>query len=76
MTNPEDNSVSVAPGNRPAFGYTLTFLWFYLLIILNLFSVRIMLILVAMICDRRPLNLLNLVVWFIMIYIRFNLKIV
>jgi hypothetical protein len=35
-----------------------------------------MLILVAMICDRRLLNLFNLVVWFIMIYIRFNLKIV
>jgi hypothetical protein len=60
MTNPEDNGVSVAPGNRPAFGYTLTLLWFYLLIIVNLFSVRIMLILVAMICDRRLLNLLNL----------------
>jgi hypothetical protein len=36
MTNPEDNGASVASGNRSAFGYTLTLLWFYLFIMLNL----------------------------------------
>jgi hypothetical protein len=70
MTNPEDNDALVAPGNRPAFGYTLTLWWFYLFIMLiNLSSVRIMLTLVVMICDKSFLNMLNLVVRFFMIYI-------
>jgi hypothetical protein len=54
MANLEDNSASVTPGNRPAFGYTLNLLWFYLFIMIYLpflSSVRIVLTLVAMICD-------------------------
>jgi hypothetical protein len=31
-----DNGTSVAPGNRPAFGYILILLWFYLFITINL----------------------------------------
>jgi hypothetical protein len=69
MTNLEDNSASVAADNLPAFGYTLPLLWFYLFIMLNLSSVRIVLTLVAMICDMSLLNMLNLVVQVVMIYI-------
>jgi hypothetical protein len=69
MPNTEDNGASVAPGNRPAFEYTLTLLWFYLLIMLNMSSIRIVLKLVAMIWDMSLLNMLNLVVQFIVIYI-------
>jgi hypothetical protein len=72
MANPEDNGASVAPGNRHAFGYTLILLWFYLFIMIYLpcqFSVRIVLTLVAMICDMSFLHMLNLVAQFIMIYI-------
>jgi hypothetical protein len=68
MANPEDNSASVASGNRPAFGYT----WFYLFIIINLAylsSVRIVLTLVALICNLSFLHMLNLVAQFVMIYI-------
>jgi hypothetical protein len=36
MANPEDNGASVAPDNRPAIGYTLILLWFYLFIMINL----------------------------------------
>jgi hypothetical protein len=72
MANPEDNGASVASGNRPAFGYTLILLWFYLFIMINLlylFSIRIVLTLVALICDMSFLHMLNLVVQFVMIYI-------
>jgi hypothetical protein len=72
MANPEDNGASVAPGNRPAFGYTVILLWFYLFIMINLpclSNVRIVLILVAMICDMSFLHMLNLVAQFVMIYI-------
>jgi hypothetical protein len=72
MANPEDNGASVASGNRPAFGYTLILLWFYLFIMINLAylsSVRIVLTLVALICDLSFLHMLNLVAQFIMIYI-------
>jgi hypothetical protein len=72
MANPEDSDVSVAPGNRPAFGYTLILLCFYLFIMINLpclSSVRIVLTLVAMICDMSFLHILNLVAQFVMIYI-------
>jgi hypothetical protein len=47
-------------------------LWFYLFIMINLAylsSVRIVLTLVALICDLRFLHMLNLVAQFIMIYI-------
>jgi hypothetical protein len=69
MTNPEDNSASVAPGNRSAFGYTLALLWFYLFILLNMSTLRIVLTLVATICNMSLLNMHNLVVQFVMIYI-------
>jgi Fe2+ transport system protein B len=72
MANPEDNGASVAAGNRPAFGYTLILLWFYLFIMIYLpclSSVQIVLTLVAMICDMSFLHMLNLVAQFIMIYI-------
>jgi hypothetical protein len=72
MANLEDNGASVVPGNRPAFGYTLILLWFYLFIMINMFylySVRIVLTLVAMICDMNFLHMLNLVAQFVMIYI-------
>jgi hypothetical protein len=72
MSNPEDNGASVASGNRPAFGYTLILLWFYLFIMINLVylsSVRIVLTLVAFICDLSFLHMLNLVAQFVMIYI-------
>jgi hypothetical protein len=72
MANPEDNGASVASGNHPAFGYTLILLWFYLFIMINLLylsSVRIVLTLVALICDMSFLHMLNLVVQFVMIYI-------
>jgi hypothetical protein len=72
MANPEDNGASVAPGNRPAFGYTVILLWFYLFIMINLTclsNVRIVLILVAMICDMSFLHMLNLVAQFVMIFI-------
>jgi hypothetical protein len=72
MANPEDNGASVASGNRPAFGYTLILLWFYLFIMINLLylsSVRIVLTLVALICDMSFLHMLNVVVQFVMIYI-------
>jgi hypothetical protein len=72
MANPEDNGVAVASGNRPAFGYTLILLWFYLFIMINLAylsSVRIVLTLVALICDLSFLHMLNLVAQLIMIYI-------
>jgi hypothetical protein len=79
MANTEDNSASVASGNRPTFGYTLILLWFYLFIIINLAylsSVRIVLTLVVMICDMNFLHMLSLVVQFVMIYILvFNLEI-
>jgi hypothetical protein len=70
MTNPEDNGAPVTPRNCPAFGYFPTLLWFYLFIILNMSSVRIMLTLVAMICDMSLINMLNLIVQFAMIYIK------
>jgi hypothetical protein len=72
MAIPEDNSASVASGNRPAFRYTLILLWFYLFIMINLAylsSVRIVLTLVALICDLSFLHMLNLVAQFFMIYI-------
>jgi hypothetical protein len=72
MANPEDNGASVASGNCPAFGYTLILLWLYLFIMINLvylFSVRIVLTLVALICDLSFLHMLNLVAHFVMIYI-------
>jgi hypothetical protein len=72
MANPEDNGASVAPGNCSAFGYTLILLWFYLFIMIYLpclSSVRIVLTLVAMICDISFLHMLNLVVQFVMINI-------
>jgi hypothetical protein len=72
MANSEDNSASVAPDNRPAFGYTLILLWFYLFIMINLpylSSVRIMLTLVVMIYYMSFLHMINLVSQFIMIYI-------
>jgi hypothetical protein len=72
MANPEDNGASVASGNHPAFGYTLILLWFYLFIMINLAYlsiVRIVLTLVALICDLSFLHMLNLVAQFIMIYI-------
>jgi hypothetical protein len=72
MANPEDNGASVAPGNRSAFGYTLILLWCYLFIMIILpflSSVRIVLTLVAMICDISFLNMLNLFSQFVMIYI-------
>jgi hypothetical protein len=72
MANPEDNSASVASGNCPAFGYTLILPWFYLFIMINLpylSSVRIVLTLVALICDMSFLHMLNLVSQLDMIYI-------
>jgi hypothetical protein len=72
MANPEDNGALVASGNRPAFGYTLILLWFYLFIMINLAylsSVRIVLTLIALICDLSFLHMLNLVAQFVMIYI-------
>jgi hypothetical protein len=72
MANLEDNSASVASSNRPAFGYTLILMWFYLFIMINLAylsSVRIVLALVALICDLSFLHMLNLVAQFVMIYI-------
>jgi hypothetical protein len=63
MANPEDNGASVASGNRPGFGYTLILMWFYLFIMINLSyvsSVRIVLTLVALICDLSLLHMLNL----------------
>jgi hypothetical protein len=72
MANLEDNGASVASDNRPAFGYTLILLWFYVFIMINLAylsSVRIMLTLVALICDLSFLPVLNLVAQFVMIYI-------
>jgi hypothetical protein len=72
MSNPEDNGATVASGNRPAFGYTLILLWFYLFIMINLVylsSVRIVLTLVVLICDLSFLHMLNLVAQFFMIYI-------
>jgi hypothetical protein len=72
MSNPEDNGALVTSGNRPAFGYTLILLWFYLFIMINLVylsSVRIVLTLVALICDLSFLHMLNLVAQFVMIYI-------
>jgi hypothetical protein len=36
MANQGDNGASVASSNRPAFGYTLILLWFYLFIMINL----------------------------------------
>jgi Fe2+ transport system protein B len=72
MANLEANDASVAPSNRPAFGYTLNLLWFYLFIMIYLpclSSVRIVLTLVAMIYDMSFLHMLNLVVQFVMIYI-------
>jgi hypothetical protein len=76
MTTPEDNGASVAPGNHPTFGYTLALLCFYLFIMLNLSSVRIVLTLVDMICDMSLLNMLNIVVRFRHdLYYGFNLEI-
>jgi hypothetical protein len=72
MANPEDNGASVASDNCPAFGYTLILLWFYLFIMINLpyqSIVRIVLTLVALICDMSFLHMLNLVAQFDMIYI-------
>jgi hypothetical protein len=72
MANLEDNCVSVSLGNRPAFGYTLILLWFYLFVMITLpcmSSVRIVLTLVDMICDMSFLHMLNLVAQFVMIYI-------
>jgi hypothetical protein len=54
------------------FAYTLILLWFYLFIMINLAyvsSVRIVLTLVALICNLSFLHILNLVAQFIMIYI-------
>jgi hypothetical protein len=62
MTNSKDNDASVSPGNHPVFGYTLTLLWFYLFIILNLSNVRVVLTLVVMICDMSLVNMLNIIV--------------
>jgi hypothetical protein len=72
MSNPEDNGASVASGYRPAIGYALILLWFYLFIMINLVylsSVRIVLTLVDLICDLNFLHMLNLVAQFVMIYI-------
>jgi hypothetical protein len=72
MANPKDNGASVASGNRPAFGYTLILLWFYLFIMINLAylsSVRIVLTLVALIYDLSFLHIINLVAQFVIIYI-------
>jgi hypothetical protein len=72
MANPEDKGASVASSNRPAFGYTLILLWFYLFIMINLAylsSVLIVLTLVALIYDLSFLHMLNLVAMFVMIYI-------
>jgi hypothetical protein len=72
MANPEDNSASVTSGNCPAFGYTLILPCFYLFIMINLpylSSVRIVLTLVALICDMSFLHMLNLVSQLDMIYI-------
>jgi hypothetical protein len=69
MANPQDNGASVAPGNL---GYTLILLRFYLFVIINLpclFSVRIVLTLVDMICDMSFLHMLNLVAQFVMVNI-------
>jgi hypothetical protein len=72
MANLEDNGASVAFGNRPAFRYTPILMWFYLFIMINLAylsSVRIVLTLVALICDLSFLHMVNLVAHFVMIYI-------
>jgi hypothetical protein len=72
MANPEDNDASVASDNRPAFEYTLILLWFYLFIMINLAylsSARIVLTLVALICDLNFAHMLDLVAQFVMIYI-------
>jgi hypothetical protein len=72
MVNPEDNGASVAFGNRPAFGYILILLWFYLFIMIDLSyvsNVRIVLTLVDLICDLSFLHMHNLVAQFVMIYI-------
>jgi phage-related holin len=70
MANPEDNSASVASGNRPAFGYTLILL-FITINLSYLSSVLIVLILVALISNMSFLHILNLVAQFVMIYILF-----
>jgi ABC-type transport system involved in multi-copper enzyme maturation permease subunit len=72
MANLEDNGASVTLSNHSTFGYTFILLWLYLFIMINLsclFSVRIVLTLVAMICNMSFLHMFNLVAQFVMIYI-------
>jgi hypothetical protein len=66
MTNPKDNGALVAPAIAPPLG-TLTLLWFFF--VHHALLVRIVLTLVAMIFDMSLLNMLNIVVQFVMIYI-------
>jgi hypothetical protein len=72
MSNLDDNSALVAPGNLPSFGYTLIFMWFYsfiMIILPCLSTVRIVLTLVAIFCDMSFLHMLNVFDQFVMIYI-------
>jgi hypothetical protein len=66
MTNPKDNGASVAPSNCPTFGYTHFIVVFF---VHHALLVRIVLTLVAMIFGMSFLNMLNIVVQFVMIYI-------